>query len=292
MSETEANATEAQATDANDLPEGRLDEPRLVIEAGPAARVAAIVGPVLQGLGFRLVRAKISGGSPPTLQIMAERPDGSFGIDECETASRAISPVLDVEDPITGAYNLEMSSPGIDRPLVRCSDFQRWAGHDIKVDMAVPVGGRKRFRGILVGAKGAEAGGQEALLRLPDAPAGAPDTVALPIADIGEARLVMTDALIREALRRDKALREGAGIDEDDIDTADIGEVPLDDEGDDLTDEEAAAADDGGGVLRVPPKKKPVRGKQKTQPLLKPKGAAKPGKKSNAKRKSHAKETH
>ncbi|WP_428032256.1 ribosome maturation factor RimP [Ancylobacter sp.] len=285
--------TEAHATDANDLPEGRLDEPRLVIETGPAARVAAIVGPVLEGLGFRLVRAKISGGSPPTLQIMAERADGSFGIDECEAASRAISPVLDVEDPITGAYNLEMSSPGIDRPLVRVSDFVRWAGHDVKIDMAVPVDGRKRFRGILVGAKG-----DEALLRLPDAPAGAPDTVSLPIADIGDARLVMTDALIRAALRRDKALREGAGIDEDDIDTADIGDVPLDDEADDDSDSDDSGTErsfdgDGGGVLRViPPKKMPVRGKQASKPLLKPKGAAKPGKKSNAKRKSHAKETH
>lgn len=280
---------EARADETNDLPEhgpetGRLDEPRLVIEAGPAARVAAIVAPVLQGLGFRLVRAKISGGSPPTLQIMAERPDGSFGIDECETASRAISPVLDVEDPITGAYNLEMSSPGIDRPLVRISDFERWAGHDVKIEMAVPLDGRKRFRGILIGARG-----EEALLRLPDAPAGAPDTVALPIADIGEARLVMTDALIREALRRDKALREGAGIDEDDIDSADIGEVPLDDDG---ADEDMYVGGEGVAPRVLPPKKMPVRGKQKSKPMLKPKGAAKPGKKSNAKRKSTAKETH
>jgi len=248
--------------------EGRLDEPRLVTEAGPAARVAGIVAPVLEGLGFRLVRVRISGGSPPTLQIMAERPDGSFGIDECEAASRAISPVLDVEDPISGAYNLEMSSPGIDRPLVRVSDFERWAGHDVKVEMAVPVNGRKRFRGILLGAKG-----EEALVRLPDAPADSPDTAGLPISDIGEARLVMTDALIREALRRDKALREGAGIDEDDIDTADLGDVPLDDE-------DAAGEENEGtvAVRVVPPKKMPIRGK--------PKGAAKPGKKSNARRRS------
>ncbi len=262
---------EAHASETNDLPKaepetGRLDEPRLVTEAGPAARVAAIVGPVLGGLGFRLVRVRISGGSPPTLQIMAERPDGTFGIDECEAASRAISPVLDVEDPISGAYNLEMSSPGIDRPLVRITDFERWAGHDVKVEMAVPVDGRKRFRGILVGTRG-----EEALVRLPDAPAETPDTVALPVADIGEARLVMTDALIREALRRDKALREGAGIDEDDIDTADLGDVAFDED-------EAGSAEEGGAIRLVPPKKMPIRGK--------PKGAAKPVKKSNAKRKS------
>lgn len=274
------------ADDANQQggPEGRLDEPRLVTETGPAARVAGIVGPVLEGLGFRLVRVKITGGSPPTLQIMAERPDGGFGIDECETASRAISPVLDVEDPISGAYNLEMSSPGIDRPLVRISDFERWAGHDVKVEMAVPLEGRKRFRGILLGAKG-----DTALLRLPDAPAETPDTVALPIADIGDARLVMTDALIREALRSDKALREGAGLDEDEIDTADFSS-----ELGEAADEDAAPGEEGEGIaVRIlPPKKMPIRGKQKTKPFLKPKGAAKPGKKSNAKRKSTAKEIH
>ncbi|MGA0561900.1 ribosome maturation factor RimP [Ancylobacter sp. VNQ12] len=274
------------AEDANQQggPEGRLDEPRLVTETGPAARVAGIVGPVLEGLGFRLVRVKITGGSPPTLQIMAERPDGGFGIDECETASRAISPVLDVEDPISGAYNLEMSSPGIDRPLVRISDFERWAGHDVKVEMAVPLEGRKRFRGILLGARG-----DTALLRLPDAPAEAPDTVALPIADIGDARLVMTEALIREALRSDKALREGAGIDEDEIDAADFSS-----ELGEAADEDAASGEEGEGVaVRIlPPKKMPIRGKQKTKPFLKPKGAAKPGKKSNAKRKSTAKEIH
>ncbi|MDQ0301979.1 ribosome maturation factor RimP [Ancylobacter polymorphus] len=277
--------TEAHAIDATTPPEGRLDEPRLVIEAGPAARVAAIVGPVLQGLGFRLVRAKISGGSPPTLQIMAERPDGSFGIDECEAASRAISPVLDVEDPISGAYNLEMSSPGIDRPLVRLSDFQRWAGHDVKIEMAVPHEGRKRFRGILAGAEGTNA-----LVRLPDAPADAPGTVALPITDIGDARLVMTEALIRDALRRDKALREGAGIEEDDIDTADIGDVPLDGDDDENGDDDMFVGGEGVAPRVIPPKKMPV--KQKSKPMLKPKGAAKPGKKSNAKRKSYAKETH
>ena len=276
--------TETHATEANDVTEARLDEPRLVIEAGPAARVAGIVGPVLEGLGFRLVRVRVSGGSPPTLQIMAERPDGSFGIDECEAASRAISPVLDVEDPISGAYNLEMSSPGIDRPLVRLSDFQRWAGHDAKIEMAVPHEGRKRFRGFLAGVEGVNA-----LVRLPDAPAGTPGTVALPIADIGDARLVMTDALIREALRRDKALREGAGIDEDDIDTADLGDVPFDGEdADENADDDMFVGGEGVAPRVIPPKKMPV----KSKPMLKPKGAAKPGKKSNAKRKSYAKETH
>ncbi|MBS7544559.1 ribosome maturation factor RimP [Ancylobacter oerskovii] len=249
--------------------ESRLDEPRLVTETGPAARVAAIVAPVLEGLGFRLVRVKISGGDPMTLQIMAERPDGSFGIDECEAASRAISPVLDVEDPISGAYNLEMSSPGIDRPLVRASDFDRWAGYETKVELAMPLDGRKRFRGTLIGHKDGAA-----VIRLPDAPADAPDTYALPIADIGEARLVMTDDLIREALRRDKALRE-ANEDEDGEEPAEEGQ----EEGEDI-------------VVRILPKKKmPVRAAPAKKPAP---GRKAPGGKPSGKpnRKPTAKETH
>ncbi|MBS7540518.1 ribosome maturation factor RimP [Ancylobacter lacus] len=269
--------SEADTDTPNGAPDFPADEPRLIIETGAAARVAAIVGPVLEGLGFRLVRVKISGTNGVTVQVMAERPDGTFGIDECEASSRAISPVLDVEDPISGAYNLEMSSPGIDRPLVRFGDFVRWAGHDVKVEMAVPLDGRKRFRGILLGAEQGEA-----TLRLPDVREGAPDTIRLPIADIGEARLVLTEALIREALRRDKALREGTEVD-----------------GDEITDEEIAdaaeeAEEDADAPQRVlPAKKMPVRGKlkAKAKPWPKPPGA-KPGKKSNAKARSTAKETH
>src|SRR5688572_1666240 len=134
-----------------------LDEPRLVRESGLAARVAAITEPVLQGLGYRLVRARVSGRDGCTVQIMAERPDGSFKIEDCEAASRALSPALDVEDPIPGAYRLELSSPGIDRPLVRESDFVRYAGHELKVEMELPVDGRKRFRGELLGAEGSNA---------------------------------------------------------------------------------------------------------------------------------------
>jgi len=180
--------------------ESPLDEPRLVTESGVDARVAAIVGPTLLDLGFRLVRVKSSGRDGYTLQIMAERADGTFTVEDCEAASKAISPVLDVEDPIDRAYNLELSSPGIDRPLVRVSDFARWAGHLAKVEMEVSVEGRKRFKGVLEGAEGANA-----ILRRDDAKKDEPARVALPIADIGEARLVLTDDLIREALRRAKA---------------------------------------------------------------------------------------
>src|SRR6476661_3962032 len=131
-----------------------LAEPRLVVEPGLAARVSAVAGPVLQGMGYRLVRIKISGESGCTVQIMAERPDGSMQIEDCEAISRALSPVLDVADPIDRAYRLEISSPGIDRPLVRRSDFERHAGHLVKIEMAVAADGRKRFRGMIAGVEG------------------------------------------------------------------------------------------------------------------------------------------
>ena len=188
-----------------------LDEPRLVRESGLAARVAAITEPVLQGLGYRLVRARVSGRDGCTVQIMAERPDGSFRIEDCEAASRALSPALDVEDPIPGAYRLELSSPGIDRPLVRESDFVRYAGHEVKVEMELPVDGRKRFRGELLGAEGSNA-----KVKIQDA-GGVAQVVLLPIGDMAEAKLVLTDTLVAESLRRGKA---GARGDDDVIQRA------------------------------------------------------------------------
>jgi ribosome maturation factor RimP len=174
-------------------------EPRLVGEVGTAARVAAVVEPVLEGIGFRLVRVRISGLAGCTVQIMAERPDGTMSIEDCEEASRAVSPVLDVADPIERAYRLEISSPGIDRPLVRRSDFERNAGHMAKFEMAAPVEGRRRFRGILLGVAG-----DAARLRRDDAVEGESAEVLLPMTDIAEARLVLTDALVTESLRRGK----------------------------------------------------------------------------------------
>src|SRR5256885_6541127 len=129
-------------------------EPRLIVEQGLAARVATIAEPVIEGLGLRLIRVKISGLSGCTVQIMAERPDGTMTIEDCETLSRALSPVLDVADPIDRAYRLEISSPGLDRPLGRRSDFERHVGSIIKVEMAIAVEGRRRFRGPLIGAEG------------------------------------------------------------------------------------------------------------------------------------------
>jgi ribosome maturation factor RimP len=177
-----------------------LAEPRLVVEPGVAARVSAIAGPVLQQMGYRLVRIRISGEAGCTVQIMAERPDGSMQIEDCEAVSRALSPVLDIADPIDRAYRLEISSPGIDRPLVRRSDFARFAGHLVKIEMAVARQGRKRFRGILGGVEG-----EAVRLHRDDAPAGEEADVLLVLEDIAEARLVLTDELIAESMRRGKA---------------------------------------------------------------------------------------
>ncbi|GGB47975.1 ribosome maturation factor RimP [Roseibium aquae] len=176
------------------------NEPRIITEQGLEARVAAIVEPVIEDLGYRLVRAKISAANGCTLQIMAERPDGTMTVEDCETVSRGVSPALDVEDPINRAYHLEVSSPGIDRPLVRTSDFDRWSGHDTKIEMAVLQDGRRRFRGVLLGAENGMA-----KLKLPDTKPDEPDTVTLPLSEIGEARLVLTDDLITAALKAEKA---------------------------------------------------------------------------------------
>jgi ribosome maturation factor RimP len=175
-------------------------EPRLIVEQGAAARVASIVEPVLDGIGYRLVRIKISGLEGCTVQIMAERPDGTMTIEDCETVSRTLSPVLDVADPIERAYRLEVSSPGIDRPLVRRSDFERYAGNRVRVEMAVAMEGRRRFRGLLLGADG-----DAARIRRDDAAPGEAAEVALPIEEMAEAKLVLTDELIAESLRRGKA---------------------------------------------------------------------------------------
>jgi ribosome maturation factor RimP len=188
-----------------------LSEPRLVIEPGAAARVSAIAGPVLQGMGYRLVRIKISGELGCTVQIMAERPDGTMLVEDCEAISHALSPVLDVSDPIERAYRLEVSSPGIDRPLVRRTDFERYEGYLVKIEMAVPVGGRKRFRGLLGAIEG-----DVVLLDREGARDGEDPITRLPLEDISNANLVLTDELIAESMRRGKLaereMKQGLGI--------------------------------------------------------------------------------
>jgi ribosome maturation factor RimP len=188
-----------------------LAEPRLVVEPGMAARVSAVAGPVLQGMGYRLVRIKISGELGCTVQVMAERPDGTMQIEDCEAISRALSPVMDVADPIERAYRLEISSPGIDRPLVRRSDFERYAGHLVKIEMAVAHQGRKRFRGTLASVEG-----NGVHLHRDDIRGGEDADVLLVMEDIADARLVLTDELIAESMRRGKAaareLRQNLGL--------------------------------------------------------------------------------
>src|SRR6516165_6062272 len=181
-----------------------LAEPRLIAETGLAARVAVIASPVLAGLGFRLVRVRVSGLDGCTVQVMAERPDGTMSIEECEAVSRAVSPVLDVADPIDRAYRLEISSPGLDRPLVRRSDFERHLGEIVKIELGVALEGRRRYRGSLVGVDDLAA-----RVRIEDRPDGAAD-VQLPFDDMTDARLVLTDDLIAAALRRGKTEERAA----------------------------------------------------------------------------------
>ncbi len=182
---------------------------RIARETGPAAVVARIAEPVLEDMGFRLVRVRMAGKD---LQVMAERPDGSLTIDDCVAISRALSPLLDVEDPIPGSYNLEISSPGVARPLVRPEDFERWAGFEAKIEMETPIEGQKRFRGVL---EGFDAESDEVRLFVPADKAGGEKgeedvLIGLAFNDIASARLVMSDALLEEAGRRAMARgREG-----------------------------------------------------------------------------------
>ena len=210
-----------QQTTASNAPQpsnGSPDTRRFLRETGVAADIAAVVEPVLEDLGFRLVRVKIQGGGTADriVQLMTERPDGSITIDDCEAISKGISPVLDVADPISGAYRLEISSPGIDRPLVRPSDFEDWSGHEARIELTEPVGGRKRFKGVLEGFEDGEVRIQA------DTGEHGIQHLGLPVNLISDAKLVLTDELIREALARAKERHstrpgDGAELDEDDL---------------------------------------------------------------------------
>lgn len=179
--------------------EARSRTERFVKETGVAAGLAELAEPVLEGLGFRLVLARILQGQGTIVEIMAERPDGSMTIDDCRTVSMGLSPVFDVHDPLPGSYRLQISSPGIDRPLVRPSDFDQWAGFEAKIELKELIDGRRRFRGIVEGYEDGEARievdlGKEEGVKL----------IGLPVGLIAEAKLVLTDALVRESLQRTK----------------------------------------------------------------------------------------
>ncbi|RWM18707.1 MAG: ribosome maturation factor RimP [Mesorhizobium sp.] len=178
---------------------------RIIRESGIDARIALIVQPVLRAIGFRLVRVHLTGQNGLTLQIMAEREDGTMTVEDCEEVSRAVSPALDVDDPIEKAYHLEVSSPGIDRPLVRKSDFATWTGHLVKVETSVLVADRKRFKG-----KIAESDADGVLIERDKAAYGEEPTVRVPYDAIAEARLILTDDLIRDALSTDNRARKEA----------------------------------------------------------------------------------
>jgi ribosome maturation factor RimP len=213
-----------------------LSEKRYIKETGLEARIAAIVEPVANGLGYALVRVKVTQENGCTLQIMAEDENERFAITDCEALSKDLSPVLDVEDPIEREYHLEVSSPGIDRPLVRQRDFAAYIGHEAKIELSDMINGRKRFRGVI------KAVDDEAVtITLPDAPAGTDPDHRLQLSNLAEAKLVMTDALMDRA-RIDQELHP---IDDDETETVEIADTEDDDtfQPDGQTD---AVADDAG----------------------------------------------
>ncbi len=179
-------------------------------------RLAEIVTPVIEDMGFELVRLRLMGGTNKTLQIMAERPDGRIEVDDCAAISTALSAVLDVEDPIDDNYTLEVSSPGIDRPLTRLKDFGNWDGYVARIETTELIDGRKRFKGNLAGTEG-----DEVLIEIEDQ--GEPVTIGLKFDWLADAKLVLTDELVREALRA----RKVSEVDEskfDEIETTDGSE--------------------------------------------------------------------
>lgn len=194
----------------------------LIAKAAIDRRLAAVVQPTIEGLGYELVRLRLMGGKRNTLQIMAERPEGWIEVDDCALISRAVSAVLDVEDPIAGEYVLEVSSPGIDRPLTRIKDFERYEGYEVKVETAEAIDGRKRFKGVLAGVQDGEV-----LIEIPEG------VIGLDFDLLADAKLVLTDELIAESL----AGRKAQGFAEQDFDETAFDEIE--------TEDEAAGDEDG-----------------------------------------------
>jgi ribosome maturation factor RimP len=196
----------------------------LVAKAAIDRRIAGIVAPTIEGMGFEPVRIRLMSGKRTTLQIMAERPDGGIEVEDCAKISRAVSAVLDVEDPISGEYSLEVSSPGIDRPLTRLKDFERYEGYEVRVETAELIDGRRRFKGLLEGVEDGEV-----LIAIPEG------TIGLEFDMISDAKLVLTDALIAESLasRRAQGFEPGEldGFDEIETDTDSDIDTETTDEG-------------------------------------------------------------
>jgi ribosome maturation factor RimP len=180
-------------------------EPRLITETGLDQRLADIIEPVIVDIGFRLIRVRMLNQNGMTMQVMAEKNDGTMTVEDCEQVSMAISPVLDVEDPVDKEYHLEVSSPGIDRPLVRKSDFVRWQGHLVKCETSIMIGNRKRFRGKIV-----EADADGFTIERDQVAYGEEQKVVIPFTALSDAKLILTDDLIRDALRADKLAKAQA----------------------------------------------------------------------------------
>ena len=170
----------------------------LIAKTALDQRLAAIVQPVIEDMGFELVRLRLQGGRTATLQIMAERPDGRIEVDDCAQISNEVSVILDVEDPIADEYTLEVSSPGIDRPLTRPKDFDVWEGYEARLETVEPIDGQKRFRGTVAGTQG-----DEVLLQIERD--GQPATIGLTFDLLADAKLILTDELVRETLRQRKS---------------------------------------------------------------------------------------
>ncbi|TVP71355.1 MAG: ribosome maturation factor RimP [Rhodobacteraceae bacterium] len=199
----------------------------LIAKTSMDQRLAQIVTPVIEGLGFELVRLRLMAGNTRTLQIMADRPDGGIEVQDCADISTAVSAALDVEDPLEDAYTLEVSSPGIDRPLTRLKDFAVWEGYEARIETTELIDGRRRFKGVLAGVEG-----EEVLIEIEDQ--GEAVTIGLQFDWLSDAKLVLTDELIAEMLRARKA--SGA------IDEAEFDEIEADTDPETDTDEGAAPA--------------------------------------------------
>lgn len=186
----------------------------LIAKTAIDRRLAEIIGPVIEDLGFELVRVRLQGGKTATLQIMADRPDGGINVDDCADISTAVSAVLDVEDPIEDNYHLEVSSPGIDRPLTRLKDFETFEGYEVRLETNQAIDGRKRFKGVLAGTEG-----DEVLLNLEEG--GETQTIGLNFDWLADAKLVLTDDLIAEMLRQKKE----AGVQIENLDESAFDEI-------------------------------------------------------------------
>ena len=193
----------------------------LIAKTAMDRRLADIVSPVLEGMGFELVRIRLMGGAVRTLQIMADRPDGGIEVDDCGEISTAVSATLDVEDPIEENYILEVSSPGIDRPLTRLKDFDMWQGWEARVETTELIDGRRRFKGTLAGIDG-----DEVLIEVEEP--GGTVTIGLQFEWLSDAKLILTDELIAEMLRQRKVSGELDETQFDEIDTTegDEDDVP------------------------------------------------------------------